>query len=39
MKWLNDTMLAEEMIHKEDIELMQVIDDVDKVVGSHLHLL
>ena len=34
MKWLNDTMLAEEMIHKEDIELMQVIDDVDKVIGA-----
>lgn len=32
--WSKDTLLAEGMINREDIELMQIIDDTDKIIEA-----
>lgn len=34
INWLEDSLLAEGMVNKEDIELMQIIDETDKVLEA-----
>ena len=34
--WLHDSLLAEGMLAREDIELMQIIDDTDTLSYTHL---
>ena len=32
--WMHDSLLAEGMLAREDIELMQIMDDTDKVLEA-----